>query len=167
MKRSHIALLMMAVLFACAQAPSSPPPSEPAKPPPEAESRKPRVILPDGIPVHVEIVADEEMRAQGLMYRDRLLPATGMIFLFPTDGEYSFWMKNTRIPLDMIWIDSGRRIVHVKHDVPPCEEDPCPSYEPGVKARYVLELAAGEALRHHLETGQTVKFDEIDGIEAR
>src|SRR5215203_5939611 len=80
----------------------------------------PRVILPDGFAVGVEVVADDELRAQGLMYRDHLDPSAGMLFFFPQDGEYPFWMKNTRIPLDMIWIVSNRRIAHVKHDVPPC-----------------------------------------------
>lgn len=167
MSRLPVAPLMILMFFACAQAPSSPPPQEATPQPSTTPEAAARVILPDGAPVKVEIVADEEMRAQGLMYRNQLPPGTGMIFLFPVDGEYSFWMKNTRIALDMIWIDSDRRIVHVKHDVPPCEVEACPSYAPGVKARYVLELAAGEAGKHRLEPGQQLKFEEIEGIEAR
>jgi uncharacterized protein len=127
----------------------------------------PRVILPDGFAVGVELVADDELRAQGLMYRDHLEPAAGMLFFFPRDGEYPFWMKNTRIPLDIIWIDSNRRIAHVKHDVPPCRTTECPNYPPNATARYVLEVAAGGAKRHGLKVGDQLRFEGTDHVVAR
>jgi uncharacterized membrane protein (UPF0127 family) len=127
----------------------------------------PRVIFPDAFVVHVEIAADDENRAQGLMYRDQLRPGTGMLFLFPEEGDYPFWMKNTRIPLDMIWIDSNRKIVHVEPDVPPCQIEDCPSYPPNAKARYVLEVAAGVARQHGLKAGDVLTFEQTDGIVVR
>jgi uncharacterized membrane protein (UPF0127 family) len=162
-------LLIVLAVTGCARTPSSQaPPPAPAQPAAQAvDETQPRVVLPDGFVVRVEVVADDEMRAQGLMFRDQLLPGTGMLFLFPRDGEYSFWMKNTRIPLDMIWIDSEQRIAHVKHDVPPCDVEECPSYAPGVTARYVLELAGGVAREHHLEPGQQVRFENVDPSMAR
>ncbi|HEX2060646.1 MAG TPA: DUF192 domain-containing protein, partial [Thermoanaerobaculia bacterium] len=124
-----------------------------------AAATGPRVIFPNGDVIAVEIAADDDLRAQGLMFRDHLRPSSGMLFFFPQDGDYGFWMKNTVIPLDMIWIDSSRRIVHVKNDVPPCRVEICPSYDPGVPARYVLELAAGQAAKHGLKAGDVVRFE--------
>jgi uncharacterized protein len=127
----------------------------------------PRILMPDGTVYRVEVVADDEQRAQGLMFRDRLLPYSGMLFVFPEDGVYAFWMKNTLIPLDMIWIDASQTVVHVKHDVPPCRVANCPSYSPGVEARYVLELAAGEAKTRGLKPGDRLAFLELDDVAAR
>lgn len=154
-------LLLLVALFACAQ--PAAPPSRPAQTAPSG----PRVILPDGFTVAVEVANTDELRAQGLMFRDRLRPGTGMIFFFAQDGVYPFWMKNTMIPLDMIWIDASKRIVHVKRDVPPCRVENCPSYDPGVPARYVLELAAGEAAKHRLEAGDQLQFAGMDDVRVR
>src|SRR5215208_6354176 len=90
----------------------------------------PRITLPDGLVVRAEVATDEPTRSQGLMYRDRVPEGTGMLFVFPEVGEYPFWMKNTIVPLDIIWLDEQRKVVHVAHDVPPCKADPCPSYLP-------------------------------------
>ena len=117
--------------------------------------------------VNVEIAADDATRAQGLMFRDRLRDATGMLFFFQQSAEQAFWMKNTLIPLDMVWIDEQKRIVHVKMDVPPCQADPCPSYAPGVPARYILELAAGTARQHHLAAGNVLRFENVDQVVVR
>jgi uncharacterized membrane protein (UPF0127 family) len=155
-------LLALSIVMACAK-PSTPPPSAP----PAAPVSGPRVILPDGNVVHVEIAADDASRQQGLMYRDRVREGTGMLFMFPQTGNYPFWMKNTLIPLDMIWIDEQKRIVHVTQDVPPCQADPCPSYPPGADARYVLELAAGVARQHGVVAGADLRFEGIDAIVVR
>lgn len=126
----------------------------------------PRVVFPDGFVVKVEIAANDELRAQGLMYRDHLDPGAGMLFFFPEEGEYPFWMKNTRIPLDIIWIDADRRIVHVKHEVPPCRVADCPSYPPNARARYVLEVAGGEAKKHGLQAGHVLRFEGTESVVA-
>jgi len=127
----------------------------------------PRIVLADGFAVNVEVAANDDMRAQGLMYRDHLAEDRGMIFLFPQSGEYAFWMKNTVIPLDMIWIDEAKKVVHITPDVPPCQADPCPSYPPGVKAKYVLELGAGVAAKHHMANGDQLKFERLDNVTAQ
>ena len=118
----------------------------------------PRVIFPDGFVVAVEIAADDDRRAQGLMYRDRLDPGHGMLFLFPNDNVLAFWMKNTRIPLDMIFLDSNRRIVGIVESAPPCKFDPCPSYGPNAIARYVLEVGGGQARAHGLKKDDVLQF---------
>lgn len=127
----------------------------------------PRVIFPDGWSVYLEIANSDELRAQGLMYRDHLPPDAGMLFFFPSDGFYAFWMKNTRIPLDMIWIDANRRVVDVRFEVPPCKADPCPSYPPKGNSRYVLEVAGGVARQHGLKAGDVLRFEGTDPFEVR
>jgi len=157
--RSELFAAGLLLLLGCGV--NAPPP--PAAPAPTAQAG-PRVVFPDGTAVRVEIAADDATRQQGLMYRDRLSADTGMIFIFAENGDYAFWMKNTLIPLDLIWIDDQKKIVHVAHDVPPCKADPCPSYPPGANARYVLEVAAGVAARHGLQNGQGLRFEGLDSV---
>ena len=127
----------------------------------------PRVTFPDGFVVRIEIAADDEARAQGLMFRDQLRPGTGMLFIFPRAGEYPFWMKNTLIPLDMIWIDETKTIVAMHQNVPPCKTAECPNYPPKAKSRYVLEVAGGVAREHNLKVGDPLRFENTDQIVAR
>lgn len=127
----------------------------------------PRVILPNGSVISVEVVADDELRAQGLMHRDHLRPDAGMLFLFGKDERHSFWMKNTLIPLDMIFLDANRRIVGIERDVPPCKVSRCPSYGPDADSRSVLELAAGVAKQQGLRAGDVLRFEGTDGVEIR
>jgi uncharacterized membrane protein (UPF0127 family) len=168
MRRALLLTLAWTLMLSCTQ-PSTPPAStaEPAAPAAAAAQAGPRIVFPDGFVVHVEVVADEESRAQGLMWRDQLRPGTGMLFIFPADGVLSFWMKNTHIPLDMIWIDAGRRVAGVKFHVPPCKVENCPSYSPGVTARYVLEVAGGVAEAHGLKAGDVLRFEDMPNIHVR
>jgi uncharacterized membrane protein (UPF0127 family) len=132
---------------------SSAPPAEVQVP-----STAPQVALPDGAVIVVEVVSDPETRALGLMHRPSLRPDRGMLFLFPTTDVHAFWMKDTLIPLDMIWIDESSRVVDVKANVPPCKADPCPSYTPAGAARLVLEMAAGQAVAHRVTPGAQLQI---------
>lgn len=161
MKRRMAAIVAVAaVALSCTQ--PAPPPA-----PVHTDAPSPRVILPDGFAVEVETATNDEARAQGLMFRDRIREGTGMLFLFAEDGEYPFWMKNTLVPLDIIWVDANLRVVRVKHGVPPCRTDPCPSYAPEAIARYVLELGNGQAGRHRVEEGTTLQFERLDHLLVR
>jgi len=164
-----ISFALALLVAACAQQQSTtpPPPVPSATDTAIVVQTAPRVIFPDGFAVQVEVAADDPTREQGLMFRDRMAEDRGMIFLFPASGVYPFWMKNTIIPLDMIWIDDARRVLSVAHDVPPCKADPCPSYPPAGAARYVLETAAGVAKKHRVEAGSALKFEGLDNIPAR
>ena len=143
-------------------------PAEPATAPPsESVSASPVVVLPGGSKILVEVVSEDLTRAQGLMFRSSLGRDRGMLFLFPRTAVYPFWMKNTLIPLDIIWIDESGAIVHIARDVPPCKADPCPSYPPKAAARFVLELAAGEAAARGLRDGDRLVFKGLENIVAR
>jgi uncharacterized protein len=98
-----------------------------------------------GVTYRLEIADTPAKRAEGLMGRKRLDENEGMLFIFPTKGKHSFWMYNTLIPLDIIWLDGDWNVVHVEKNVPPCESaNPikCPSYRPDKPAKYVVELNA-------------------------
>jgi uncharacterized membrane protein (UPF0127 family) len=164
MKRS-LAITIAALLLAIgcnSRAQNSAPPSATIATQPAA-----RVIFPDGFPVRIEIAADEATREQGLMYRDRLADDAGMLFFFTKTDEYSFWMKDTLIPLDIIWIDEQKKIVHIGTGIPPCRADPCPSYAPHAKAMYVLEVASGVAAKHRLAEGNVLRFEGTERVVAR
>ncbi|HSX64040.1 MAG TPA: DUF192 domain-containing protein, partial [Pseudoxanthomonas sp.] len=93
-------------------------------------------------------------RARGLMFRDELAAGTGMLFIHDREEPQAYWMKNTRIPLDILYFDNDRKLVAQQRDVPPCSAgNACPSYPSKRPARYVLELNAGEAARLKLENG--------------
>ncbi len=159
----RVVLAMLLMVSCSSPAPVPPPPTTSSVPTSTAPATSgPRVIFPDNFVVSVEIAADDEMRQQGLMFRDHIDPGHGMLFVFPRDDVFSFWMKNTRIPLDMIWIDANKRIVGIRENVPPCHVDDCPSYGPGVVARYVLEVGGGEAAKHRLKTGDALQFVDTD-----
>jgi uncharacterized membrane protein (UPF0127 family) len=96
----------------------------------------------------VEIADDDSERARGLMFRDRMDADAGMLFLFEQQGPQAFWMKNTRIPLDILYFDNSWTLVGWSLDTPPCSlGNQCPSYPSQAPARYVLELNAGTAAR--------------------
>lgn len=136
-------------------------------PPPAVKENRPRVVLPDGFVVDVEIAATQETRALGLMYRESLPPGKGMLFLFPESGVYPFWMKDTLIPLDIIWLEATGEVVHVEENVPPCRRDPCPSVTPPVEASRVLELAAGQADAHGVARGAQLRIENVGQYRAR
>jgi uncharacterized membrane protein (UPF0127 family) len=119
------------------------------------------VTLPDGGVIYAEVVTTPQKQAQGLMFRPELPPGRGMLFLFNDMAPRPFWMYQTVIPLDMIWLNRERRIVEIAADVPPCtsrEPEACPTYGGNTPSMYVLELAAGEAAARGLKVGGQIGF---------
>ncbi|OGX07373.1 MAG: hypothetical protein A2Z88_03810 [Omnitrophica WOR_2 bacterium GWA2_47_8] len=108
--------------------------------------------------VDVSLAQTHEAREQGLKFVTRLEPNRGMLFIFPKSGQNNFWMKETMIPLDIIWMDYARRIIHIERNVPPCAIDPCPTYGPKKPALYVLEVNANHAQEMGLRLGGELEF---------
>jgi uncharacterized membrane protein (UPF0127 family) len=106
----------------------------------------------------IEIADNDAAREHGLMDRTEMAADHGMLFVFQDDAPRAFWMKNTKIPLDMLFFDADRRLVSVQHDVPPCTADPCPAYSSGAPARYVLELNGGQARKLGLAPGDEMQI---------
>jgi uncharacterized membrane protein (UPF0127 family) len=121
-----------------------------------------KIYTPEGRTITAELAVTAEERARGLMFREKILPDQGMLFVFEEEGIYAFWMKNTLVPLDLLWLDRERRIVHIERSVPPCQADPCPSYGPKRPGLYVLELAAGGAKLYDLELFDRLEFKLAD-----
>ena len=107
----------------------------------------------------IEIADDDAERVRGLMFRDALPTGHGMLFIHDAEEPQAYWMKNTKIPLDILYFDDERKLVAQQRDVPPCSlGDGCPSYPSDAPARYVLELNAGEAARLQLKDGAELRF---------
>jgi uncharacterized membrane protein (UPF0127 family) len=106
----------------------------------------------------IEIAEDDASRAYGLMERTKMDADHGMLFVFDDDAPRAFWMKNTKIPLDMLFFDAERKLVSVQRNVPPCLADPCAAYSSGAPARYVLELNAGQAEKLKLTSGDAMEI---------
>jgi uncharacterized membrane protein (UPF0127 family) len=94
---------------------------------------------------NVEVADTPELWSKGLMFRENLEKDQGMLFVFPKESVHSFWMKNTLISLDIIWINDDFKIVYISKNNQPCVEDPCQIINPDLKAKYVLEINAGLA----------------------
>ncbi len=108
-------------------------------------------------PLQLELALDESSRMRGLMFREHLAPDHGMLFVFDDDREREFWMKNTLIPLDLLFFDAQGRLIAMQPNVQPCRQPHCPSYPSHQPARYVLELNAGSAQRLHLQLGEQLQ----------
>ncbi|MFO7966557.1 MAG: DUF192 domain-containing protein [Archaeoglobaceae archaeon] len=108
---------------------------------------------------NVELAVTEEEQQKGLMFRESLGPDEGMLFVFEKEEYHSFWMKNTSIPLDIIWINEDREVVYISENTPPCEGNVCPIIEPDQKAKFVLEVKGGMVNRIGLKVGDKLEFD--------
>jgi uncharacterized membrane protein (UPF0127 family) len=123
----------------------------------EAKLPTTTVIASPGVKVEAELAYTDETRSRGLMFVESLPQDAGMLFVFPNLEPQGFWMKNTLIPLDMIWMNERKEIVYFL-TAEPCKSDPCESYEPMQKAKYVLEVNAGFVKKHHLQIGNRMEF---------
>ncbi len=106
---------------------------------------------------HVELADDPASRRQGLMHRSELPANRGMLFTYPDEAPRSFWMKDVRFQLDLLFLDRHWRLVHLVEHAPPCAGSDCPGYGTGAAAQYVLELPAGTAARLALEKGSRIE----------
>jgi len=119
------------------------------------------VRLPNGVEIQTELAITFGEKQRGLMFRPELPRDQGMLFVYDSLGSRRFWMLNTLVPLDIIFLDADQRIVFISADTPICtlEQSPaCPSYGPLGPAQSVLELAAGEAQRQGLEIGSRLEW---------
>ena len=117
----------------------------------------------------VEVARTPEEHQQGLMFRNNLDQNRGMLFVFREESNYSFWMKNTFIPLDMIWINQNNEVVFIKENALPCpslSEDSqeqaqinCPPIEPNQNAKYVLEVNGGTVKSINIKLGDKVSIN--------
>lgn len=108
----------------------------------------------------VDLAMTPAERAQGLMHRPELPDGTGMLFVYPAElPGVQFWMKNTLVPLDILYFDSDLKLTQIYADTPPCTANPCPTYPASSSTQYVLELPAGTARADGATIGQKLKLN--------
>jgi hypothetical protein len=114
-----------------------------------------RIMIND-VMLEVEIADTDEKRALGLMHREGLDEYKGMLFVFPYEGRYSFWMMNMNFSIDILWLNADGNVVYIVSNAKPCKEVSSVSectYNPDVYAKYVLEVNSGFAERHGIVIG--------------
>jgi uncharacterized protein len=107
----------------------------------------------------VELAKTSLEQEKGLMNRKQLDKDKGMLFIFEKEGIYAFWMKNTLIPLDIVWINSNNKVVFISQNTEPCKSLICPSVVPTAKAKYILEINAGICEEIGLKLGDELKIN--------
>lgn len=117
-----------------------------------------KIFFPNGVSITAELAVSDEERQRGLMFREKLNPDQGMLFVFKDENFHSFWMKNMKFPIDFLWLDREKRIVHIERNVPPCRKPPCVSYSSDMPAMYVLELKAGSVDENQLKLYDRLEF---------
>lgn len=120
------------------------------------ESLATTVISSDAALIRVEVAESGEEKAQGLSGRNCLDPDSGMLFAYDHSGDYCFWMKDMKFAIDMVWLDDEKKIVTIKDRVSPATypESFCPS----IPARYIVEVAAGQAADYGWQAGTILSF---------
>ena len=151
MLRLRIAgLMLLAMLAACSS----------EKPSTMEDLQSALVTLPGGQKIKAERMVLVTDLARGMMFRESLAPDRGMLFFHEREGNYSYWMYQTKIPLDIVWMDRNRRIVEISANTPPCTTaaSQCPHYGGKQRSQYVLELAGGMAAKYGLKVGDILEF---------
>ncbi|HSN99878.1 MAG TPA: DUF192 domain-containing protein [Candidatus Nanopelagicales bacterium] len=137
-----------------------PDPRCPADPTGNPDLRTGKVLFPEATApeVLVELAENDEHRTRGLMFRKSMPEHQGMLFVFQDRRTHSFWMRNTCIPLDMLFIDEDGTIVGIEENTPTMTDA---TFQVGCPSTYVLELNAGWARKHGVKAGQKVKIEGI------
>lgn len=118
------------------------------------------IVSIGGVNVLADVADTDDKRIKGLDVRDNMTETEGMLFLFDADYPHPFWMNGMKFPLDIIWLDSNKTVVHIEHSLPPCPNQfDCPNHQPDKNARYVLETVAGFSDRHGVTDGTQAQFD--------
>lgn len=118
-------------------------------------------VIVAGRTIGLEVARTQQQQAMGLMYRTVLADDRGMLFQFQPPQPVKFWMKNTLIPLDMIFLQNGK-VEAIAAAVPPCTEEPCPTYGPNTAVDQVIELRGGRAAELGLKVGERIKVKFLD-----
>jgi uncharacterized protein len=113
-----------------------------------------------------ELIADlaitDDQQIKGLDVKDQLKGNEGMLFVEKQPAKYDFWMRGMKFPIDIIWLDSDRTVIHIEHNLQPCVSDlDCPLHSPDKDALYILETVAGFSQKHNIETGTHMDFHLI------
>lgn len=127
---------------------------------PSSNGYRQTVITVNGLELAADIAETNDQRTLGLAVKDTLNENEAMLFVFSTERAHSFWMKNMKFPIDIIWLDADKEVVHIENSLVPCLPDSsCQTYEPNADSLYVLETVAGFAQKYNVTEGTLVGFD--------
>ena len=115
-------------------------------------------VIINGHSIFVEVVDRPDLRAKGLSGRGRLNENEGMLFVFNKPGNYYFWMKNVKMPLDIIFMDENKKVAHLNKNAQPCQQKECPNISADQPVKYVLEINAGQAEKSNIKNGDQLVF---------
>jgi uncharacterized membrane protein (UPF0127 family) len=119
-------------------------------------------ILIKGVELSAEIPTTQELMGKGLAVKNELKENESMLFVFDKPEKHSFWMKDMKFPIDIIWLDSNGKAVHIEENLEPCPLAPiCPTYPPSADSQYVLETVAGFTQRHNVSVGTDIDFELV------
>jgi uncharacterized protein len=124
-----------------------------------SQKKSDNTVCFEGSCLDVELATTTKERTIGLMNRTSLSEYTGMLFIFDEEGIHKFWMKNTHIPLDMIWLDENGKIIHIEKKAQPCYVPTCPVFFPESSSKYVLEVNGGYTERHKINVGDEARIN--------
>ncbi|HEY9809745.1 MAG TPA: DUF192 domain-containing protein [Halomicronema sp.] len=169
-KPNLFAIALSIVLMGCSQPATSTPP----KPAPPASTPQAQTPQPQDLPISakakiagelfdLEVTTTPEQQAMGLMFRPSLPDNRGMLFIFDPPRPVMFWMKNTLIPLDMIFIKDGE-VKYIAENVPPCTTMSCPTYGPPnqIVIDQVIEVRAGRTAELGLKIGNPITIEFLE-----
>ncbi|MEO8026475.1 MAG: DUF192 domain-containing protein [Bryobacteraceae bacterium] len=125
------------------------------------EFRSTEILFPSGQKILAETMRTELELTRGMMFRDALANDRGMLFVHGRAGNWTYYMFQVKIPLDIVWMDADKRVVEIAPNTPPCASKSareCPVYGGKEKSQYVLELPGGGAARLGIRVGDTLRF---------
>ncbi len=123
----------------------------------EQKQNQTALVTVGGVNLITSLSTTPDAQSKGLAIRDSLNENEGMLFIFETPQKYSFWMKDMKFPIDIIWINQDGKIVHIEKNLPPCVFLlPCPSYTPKDDSLYVLEVVSNFTNKFNINVGDPV-----------
>jgi uncharacterized membrane protein (UPF0127 family) len=116
------------------------------------------VVYIGGDGLLADIADSPDQKSLGLGVRETMDEGEAMLFPFKEEGKHPFWMRGMKFPIDIIWLDSEKTVVHIEHSLQPCTPFDCPSYVPDKDAKYVLETVAGFSEKQGVVEGTQANF---------
>jgi len=115
-----------------------------------------------GFELNADLAVTQEQMSKGLSVKDKLEENESMLFVFEDLSRHSFWMKDMKFPIDIIWLDRNGKIVHVEKNLQPCVSVLiCTNYSPNTDSHYVLETVSEFTQRHNISVGTDIDFELI------
>ena len=122
------------------------------------------VVTVNGFNLTADLAITDEQKAEGLAVKDSLKENEGMLFVYEQPSDQSFWMKDMKFPIDIIWLNNNGTVVYIRHNLQPCImtfDFLCPIYTPDKDSLYVLETVSGFSKKHSIKIGTHVDFQLI------